>query len=348
MLARYGLFSNLSNCKNIQRNFIQRNFIKHNNIKRNLHILHGNCEKLNIKKEINNHNYYKTVEQYLKIIKLSDVILFRLDLYNPAERFIKLSQVNNIQDVQRISLELAFCLNIHYINNENGLLNIIDLINKVENNDRKKVIITSIKKILTECNYDNNEFSLYIDEIYKLKIDNYSHLKVKVEDLVNLNTSKKLNKLEKLNNLENIDTKMTVYNKTRKIRNPQLQGIFRKQIIMRYYKCIISNMCKSVCEAAHIIPFSETLSFDVDNGILLNNILHKLFDEYYWSINPQTLCVELFIDETNDVYDILKPYENKYIKCLKNYPKSIENIEIHYKKSLDNYYIYLNLVDKHS
>ena len=337
MLARCGLFLNFSNCKNIKRSFIQRNFIGHNNIKRNLHILHGNCEKLNIKKEINNHNYYKTVEQYLKIINLSDLILFRLDLYNPTERFIKLSQENNIEDVQRISLELAFCLNIHYINNENGLLNIIDLINKVENNDRKKVIITIIKKILTTCNYDNNEFSLYIAEIYKLKIDNYRHLEAEVENLVDLKTSEKLNKLE------NIDTKMTFYNKTRKIRNPQLQGIFRKQIIMRYNKCIISNMCKSVCEAAHIIPFSETLSFDVDNGILLNDILHKLFDKYYWSINPQSLCVELFIDETNDVYDILKPYENKYIECLKNYPKSIENITIHYKKSLDNYYIHLNL-----
>ena len=89
-------------------------------------------------------------------------------------------------------------------------------------------------------------------------------------------------------------------------------------------------MSINVCEAAHIIPFSETLSFDVDNGILLNSILHKLFDKSYWSINPKTLCVELFIDEKNSAYDILKPYENKYIECLKDYPKSIKNISIHY------------------
>ena len=38
-------------------------------------------------------------------------------------------------------------------------------------------------------------------------------------------------------------------------------------------------MCINVCDASHIIPFSETLSFDVDNGILLNSILHRLFDK---------------------------------------------------------------------
>ena len=39
-------------------------------------------------------------------------------------------------------------------------------------------------------------------------------------------------------------------------------------------------MFDDVCEAAHIIPFCESNDqdcFDIDNGILLNKVLHKLF-----------------------------------------------------------------------
>jgi hypothetical protein len=161
----------------------------------------------------------------------------------------------------------------------------------------------------------------------------------------NSHTNNSNTKIKKVLTLDEYDEKIkniiknndnNVFVKGTKIRIPELQNLFRKQIVYRYNRCIISNMYKSVCEAAHITPFSETLSFDVDNGILLNDILHKLFDKYYWSINPQSLCVELFIDNTNGAYDILKPYENKYIECLKNYPKSIESIVSHYNKAKNN------------
>ena len=332
MLSRYCKFYTLNklNYRTIQRNFIQRN----------LHIVCRDGEKLNIETK---NNYDRTVKKYLKIIKLSDVILHKLDLNNEMENSSELNQMDDRKEqekksfknislenislekisLERISLELAFFLDIYYINNENGLLKIINLISEVKSNHRKEVITLSIKKILDEGKYDNNEFSSYIDEIYKLKKDNYNNLKLDIKNFLNLKT------LENLENLKN-DKNKVFYNKTSKIRNPYFQHLFRKQVILRYNRCIISNMPINVCEAAHIIPFSKTLSFDVDNGILLNSILHKLFDKYYWSINPKTLCVELFIDKKNEAYDILKPYENKYIECLKPYPKSIKNISIHY------------------
>jgi len=57
-------------------------------------------------------------------------------------------------------------------------------------------------------------------------------------------------------------------------------------------------MNEEICEAAHIIPFSLSENFDINNGLLLNCILHKLFDKHYWSINPDSLCVE--INKFND------------------------------------------------
>jgi hypothetical protein len=344
MLSRYCKFYTLNklNYRNIQKNFIQSNFIQSNFIQsnfiqRNLNISCRDGKKLNIKTK---NNYDRTLKQYLKIIKLSDVILHKLDLNNEMEKSSELNQMDDRKEqknislknislenislektsLERISLELAFFLDIFYVNNENELLKIINLISEVKSNHRKEVITLNIKKILDEGKYDNDEFSSYIDEIYKLKKDNYNNLKLDIENFL---------KLKKLENLEN-DKNKVFYNKTSKIRNPYFQHLFRKQVILRYNRCIISDMCINVCDAAHIIPFSETLSFDVDNGILLNSILHRLFDKSYWSINPQTLCVELFIDEKNSAYDILKPYENKYIECLKHYPKSIKNISIHY------------------
>ena len=90
-------------------------------------------------------------------------------------------------------------------------------------------------------------------------------------------------------------------------------------------------MCVEVCEAAHIIPFSKCENFDIDNGLLLNSILHKLFDKYDWSINPNSLCIEINKVST-DIYNILKPYENKHIKILLYFPKTIINLQEHYKE----------------
>ena len=118
------------------------------------------------------------------------------------------------------------------------------------------------------------------------------------------------------------------------IRNPQLQNEYRKAIIQRFNKCIISDYDSEVCEAAHIVPFSESENFEIDNGLLLNCVLHNLFDKYYWSINPDTFCIEIFKPDTSNIYSILKEYDNKYIEILKEYPKIKEYLKNHYDKSV--------------
>jgi len=115
---------------------------------------------------------------------------------------------------------------------------------------------------------------------------------------------------------------------TNKIRNPILQNYYRDGLINRYKKCIISGMHMEVCEASHIIPFSESENFDIDNGILLNSVLHKLFDKHYWSINPSTLCVE--ISNRCNNFEFLQEYNNKYINILEQYDDTKHNLKNHY------------------
>ena len=115
---------------------------------------------------------------------------------------------------------------------------------------------------------------------------------------------------------------------TNKIRNPILQNYYREGLINRYKKCIISGMHMEVCEACHIIPFSESENFDINNGILLNSVLHKLFDKHYWSINPLTLCVEI-LNKCND-FEFLQEYNNKCINILNQYDDTKHNLKNHY------------------
>lgn len=116
-----------------------------------------------------------------------------------------------------------------------------------------------------------------------------------------------------------------------------MMNVYRNAIIQRFNKCIVSDMNNEVCEAAHIIPLCEIskvdklTSFDIDNGILLNCVLHKLFDKHYWCINPKTLCIEI-CNKSPTIYDILKPYENKYIGILKQYTNVIKYLTKHYNK----------------
>mgnify|MGYP006076571515 FL=1 len=120
------------------------------------------------------------------------------------------------------------------------------------------------------------------------------------------------------------------------VRNSYLQKEYRKEIIKRYKKCIISGMFEDVCEAAHIKPFCEAdkeTCFDINNGILLNRVLHKLFDSYDISINPITLNIEI---KKCKNYEFIKMYENKHIEILTKYPETIIFLKEHYTEFKNN------------
>jgi hypothetical protein len=106
------------------------------------------------------------------------------------------------------------------------------------------------------------------------------------------------------------------------------QTEFRNELINRDKNCIISGEPSDICEAAHIIPYNECKNFDVNNGLLLNASLHKLFDKYKFSINPKTL--EITFDKSllnNNSYINYTKYHGVKLNLTK---KIIKNLEYHW------------------
>lgn len=126
-----------------------------------------------------------------------------------------------------------------------------------------------------------------------------------------------------LNNCYNI----IITNKKRKRLN---QKEFRKQLMQKFNnKCIISqNDCEYELKAAHIIPVADEESYDINNGLLLTSTLHDTYDKYLWSINPNTLNIE--INKNQNVGQI-KYYITNKINIIMN-DELKKNLKYHYDK----------------
>ncbi len=311
------------------------------------------------------HISIKTIKQYNKLSHFPDFIIDMLD-----------SKGN-----EKISLEFAVHLsNLDFITNlisenksidkdNSDLIKIIEVFLDVKSSDRLNII----KKLMTNKITEKNLYT-YIAHIGNIKLKYLEEQKLKEQEEQRIKDERIKKELEeqrikdehaqlkeleeqKIKNIANknkeIETSEEIFNEkikqninniyiTTKTRNPELQKLYRDAIITRYNRCVVSDMSVEVCEAAHIIPFSKCENFDINNGLLLNSILHKLFDKYYWSINPNSLCIEInkvqyqkifdFLPVPIDIYNILKPYENKHIKILSCFPKTIINLQEHYKE----------------
>ena len=107
----------------------------------------------------------------------------------------------------------------------------------------------------------------------------------------------------------------------------RLNKDFRNKVLNLYdRKCIITGYEEEECEVAHILPFCECSSsqkYDVYNGLVLSANLHKLFDKYIFSINPETFMVEVKEEHRIKKYEGLKLELNK--ECL-------PYLKMHYNK----------------
>ena len=116
----------------------------------------------------------------------------------------------------------------------------------------------------------------------------------------------------------------------REITEREEQDNFRKDIISRYSKCIITGNGELVCEACHIKPYKickENEKYDINNGLLLDANHHKLFDKHLISINPETFQLEISHSLDKDAYhEIWK--NNK--KQLNIFPLSKIYLKSHY------------------
>ena len=107
--------------------------------------------------------------------------------------------------------------------------------------------------------------------------------------------------------------------------NARLSQTEFRNCLIDYYdgKCAITqNESLEELEAAHIVEFKDNGDYDVGNGLLLEANLHKTFDRYLWTINPDTLIIE-----TNS---------NNITKSIKNYVGKKVNLKL-------NPFLYMNL-----
>jgi hypothetical protein len=85
------------------------------------------------------------------------------------------------------------------------------------------------------------------------------------------------------------------------------QEEFRKALTEIYgAKCIISGCdIEQAIEAAHIIPYRNQDSHNIANGLLLRVDIHRLFDKYLLTIDPETRKVLIAPELINSYKDIL-------------------------------------------
>lgn len=114
-----------------------------------------------------------------------------------------------------------------------------------------------------------------------------------------------------LNNLYNIKI---VESKRKRLNQKE----FREQILEKFNnKCIITGEdCIDELDAAHIKEVKDEGDYDIDNGLLLRKNIHSTYDKNHWTINPETLKIEI-INKCKNVGSI-KDYEGKQINLQLN------------------------------
>ena len=105
---------------------------------------------------------------------------------------------------------------------------------------------------------------------------------------------------------------------------------FKENVRKIYYeKCIISGADMDECSICHIKPFCDSddnEKYDYNNGIILSDSFHKLYDKYYFTIHPETF--EIIILES-------VKYKNL---CINKYENNVININYTSKKYLEHHY----------
>jgi hypothetical protein len=112
-------------------------------------------------------------------------------------------------------------------------------------------------------------------------------------------------------------------------RNRTGQRKFREDLIKKFEKCPLDNLHQSLCEAAHILPYSKCKNkkekYDVNNGILLSCNMHQAFDRNLFTFDEKTCKVKILkdnifkLDKTINLKDFgLDKIQDKYISELDN------------------------------
>ena len=184
----------------------------------------------------------------------------------------------------------------------NKIKNYINTLN--ENCDNNTINYYLIYRNILDNFYTDND-----DSIYKINFVFYDKFKIQPENFADLS----------------------------KLCNERIgQTKFKNELVKFYHNCIISGDDYIVCQACHILPYSETKFNHIDNGLLLNYNLHHLYDSFLISFK--------FKENLNDMYDLYfvviseKILNKKTFVNYKKYNNKIVEINSGSKKLLEQNY----------
>lgn len=103
---------------------------------------------------------------------------------------------------------------------------------------------------------------------------------------------------------DTIDARTDAVSRGNRIYQSRFRGIVHE---MCELKCIITSKSIDECEVCHLVPHSKCGSRTENsayNAILLSRDLHVLFDRHIWTINPNTLKIEVRVDCVGKGYSI--------------------------------------------
>jgi predicted restriction endonuclease len=102
---------------------------------------------------------------------------------------------------------------------------------------------------------------------------------------------------------------------------------FRNKTINKFKVCAITGISHSICEAAHILPYSKCKDFEKDdefNSILLSANMHKSFDKNYFTIDSDTCKIKILFD--NIIKDNINSLSSLDIECINGkYIQELDN-----------------------
>ena len=98
-------------------------------------------------------------------------------------------------------------------------------------------------------------------------------------------------------------------------------------------KCVVSNNNSlEELEASHIVEIKDGGDSDLSNGLILEANLHKTFDRYLWTINPDTLIIE---SNPNNITNSVKKYIGNKVDIKLN-PFLYANLKKRYNIFIEN------------
>lgn len=183
--------------------------------------------------------------------------------------------------------------------------------------------MTTIYDIFT---FIKNNINTYknLEEIFNQLLDKYYYLDVQ------------LGYFSYLNYLENND--MNAINKEDiKFKFNEMRKDYQfKQNVKKIYnsKCVITDAEMYECSVAHIKPLSQSNNdekYDYNNGMILSESLHRLYDKYLFTIEPNTF--EIIVSENiKNKKSLINQYNGKVLVLNSN---SKKYLEYHYNEFIN-------------